>query len=86
MPPPPNPPVDHDSDCQAVMVPSFFAPILILAKCDGRTPAIVSSVARSRKTLTGLPPAALDRWAPSICQRSAGNLLPKPPPMYCMST
>ena len=81
MPPPPKPPVDQDSDCQAVMVPSFFAPTLILAKCEGRTPAMVNSVARSRKTFTGLPPLALDRCALSICHRSAGNLLPNPPPM-----
>src|SRR3954452_18225873 len=81
IPPPAKPPVDQDSDCQATRVPSFFAPTLILAKCEGRTPAIVNSEARSRNVLMGCPPAALDRCALSICQRSAGNLLPKPPPI-----
>ena len=64
------------------MVPSFFAPILILANCDGRTPAIVSSVARSRNTFTGLPPLPWKDGHLRSAPRSAGNLLPKPPPMY----
>src|SRR5438552_2405496 len=86
LPPPAKPPVAHDSDCQLVMVPSFFAPILILAYPEGRTPAMVSSVARSRKSLTGLPPLSFERWAHSTPQRSAANLLPKPPPMWSMWT
>src|ERR1019366_4196382 len=55
--PPAKPPVDQVSDCQAVMVPSFVPAILILPKALGRLPAICCSVARSRKILTGFPPA-----------------------------
>src|SRR6266567_1350841 len=84
--PPPNPPLAQDSDCQLVMVPSFLAPILILAYADGRTPAMVSSVARSRNSLTGLPPLSLERLAHSTPQRSAANLLPKPPPTWSIWT
>src|SRR5580700_1122193 len=86
MPPPPMPPVAHDSDCQAVMVPSFFAASLILANAEGRLPAIFNSVARSRYIFTGLPPLALESRPASTPQLSATNLLPKPPPMYCIST
>ena len=87
MPPPPMPPVAQDSDCQAVMVPSFFAATLILAKAEGRLPAMMSSVARSRNIFTGLPPLAFGQLgAASTPQRSAVNLLPNPPPMYCIST
>jgi hypothetical protein len=64
-----------------VIVPSFFAPTLIFAKCDGRTPAMVSSVARSRNSFTGFPPLIFDSCADSLPQRSDGNLLPNPPPM-----
>src|SRR6266540_5505343 len=42
IPPPPKPPLDQDFDSHATMLPSGFAPILICAKCEGRTPAIVS--------------------------------------------
>src|SRR5262245_41003792 len=84
-PPPPIPPVAHDFDSHAVMVPSLLAPSLISAKADGRLPAICSSVARSRNVLTGLPPANLERCAPSTPQRSDANLLPNPPPIYCIS-
>ena len=49
-------------------------------------PAIVSSVARSRKSFTGRPPLAFESCAASMPQRSAGNLLPKPPPMYSILT
>src|ERR1035437_6165073 len=55
--PPAKPPVDQVSDCHTVMVPSFLPAILILPKALGRLPAICCSVARSRKILTGLPPA-----------------------------
>ena len=51
------------SDCQAVMVPSFFAATLILAKAEGRLPAIFNSVARSRNIFTGLPPLAFESSA-----------------------
>jgi hypothetical protein len=37
-PPPPMPPLPQLSDCHAVMVPSFFAPILAVAKHEGREP------------------------------------------------
>src|SRR6202171_6551457 len=80
-PPPVRPPVAQVSDCQAVSVPSFFAPTLILAKTEGRLPAMVSSVARSRKSFTGRPPLSFDRLAHWKPQASAGNLLPNPPPM-----
>src|SRR5436305_3655880 len=50
-PPPPGPPVPHDSDCHAVSVPSFFAPTLTLAKAEGRQPA--SSSSASRSSITG---------------------------------
>src|SRR5258707_10418401 len=82
VPPPVNPPVAQDCDCQAVMVPSFFAPIFTLAKPEGRFPAILSSVARSRNSLTGLPPLSFESCAHSTPQRSEANLLPKPPPMW----
>ena len=52
-----------------------------ILRAEGRTPAIVSSVSRSRKNFTGLPPLALESCALSTPQRSAGNLPPKPPPM-----
>src|ERR1700730_16087868 len=86
LPPPANPPVAHESDCQVVIVPSFLAPILILAKAEGRTPPIFSSVARSRNSLTGLPPLSLESCVHSTPQRSAANLLPKPPPMWSIWT
>src|SRR5579872_7343286 len=86
LPPPPMPPVDQDSDCHAVMVPSFMPAIFTFAKPDGRFPAIINSVGRSRKNLTGRPPLALERRAASRPQRSAENLLPNPPPMYCIWT
>src|SRR5579864_5749797 len=76
--PPPRPPVDQVSDCQAVIVPSFFAAVFTLAKTDGRLPAMVNSVARSRNSFTGLPPLSLESSADSSPQRSAGNLLPNP--------
>ena len=60
-PPPAKPPVAQVSDCQAVMVPSFLPATLILPKAQGRLPAISCSVARSRKSLTGLPPAFCER-------------------------
>src|ERR1019366_5542216 len=85
-PPPPLPPVAQETDCQAVMVPSFFAATLILANADGRLPAIFSSVARSRNIFTGLPPLALESSPACTPQLSAANLLPKPPPMYCIWT
>src|SRR4029453_4565566 len=86
MPPPPKPPVDQELDCQDTRVPSFFAPTLILAKWEGRTPAMANSVARSRNSFTGRPPLALESRADSAPQRSAGNLLPKPPPTYSLCT
>ena len=82
MPPPPMPPVAHDSDCHAVMVPSFFAASLIFAKAEGRLPAVSSSMARSRKILTGRPPAFFESSAEAASQRSAENLLPNAPPMW----
>src|ERR1035441_1895487 len=80
------PPVAQDTDCQAVMVPSFLAATLILANADGRLPAIFNSVARSRYIFTGLPPLAFESRAACTPQLSAANLLPKPPPMYCICT
>src|SRR5450755_5121021 len=81
LPPPANPPLAHESDSQVVIVPSFFAPTLILAKADGRTPAMVNSVLRSRNSLTGLPPLCFDNFVASRPQLSAANLLPNPPPI-----
>src|SRR5256885_16373750 len=86
VPPPPTPPVDHDSDCHAVMVPSFFAATFTLAKPEGRLPPIISSVERSRNSFTGRPPLAFESFAASKPQRSVANLLPNPPPTYCMFT
>ena len=36
--------------------------------------------------LTGLPPAAFESFAATMPQRSAANLLPNPPPMFCCRT
>src|SRR5208283_2483451 len=82
MPPLPKPPEAQDWDCQPVSVPSFLAAILIFAKADGRLPAMVKSVARSRNRRTGRPPLFLERRAPITAQRSLVNLLPNPPPMF----
>src|SRR5258708_1410199 len=81
IPPLPNPPVDQVFDCQAVIVPSFFAPTLTFPNTDGRLPAICNSVERSRNIFTGFPPLSLERRAACSPQRSAGNLLPNPPPI-----
>src|SRR5581483_7348396 len=81
IPPPPMPPVAQDSDCQAVIVPSFLAAVLILANPEGRFPPICSSVARSRNSFTGRPPLAFERCAHATPQLSDANLLPNPPPM-----
>jgi len=80
-PPPLIPLVPHESECQAVIVPSLFAAIFTLAKIDGRLPAISSSARRSRNIFTGRPPLAFDSRAATMPQRSEANLLPKPPPM-----
>ena len=53
--PPPIPDVPQISASMAVTVPSFIAPTLILAKADGRLPAIINSRSRSSISLTGLP-------------------------------
>src|SRR5260370_26797132 len=79
-PPPPNPPLAQESDCQVVMVPSFFAPILILPYAEGLTPAISSSVARSRNSLTGLPPLSFESCVHSTPQVPGAHVLPSPPP------
>src|SRR5271170_4378473 len=86
IPPPPIPPVDHVSDCHAVIVPSLCAATLTLPKIEGRLPAIVNSVSRSRKNFTGRPPLIFESLAHSIPHVSAGNLLPNPPPIYCICT
>src|SRR5258708_9446621 len=85
-PPPLFPPVDPVSDCHAVIVPSFLPATLMLANPDGRLPPIISSVARSRNSFTGRPPLAFESRAASRPQRSVANLLPNPPPTYCMLT
>src|ERR1019366_10730242 len=85
IPPPPIPPVDQDCDCQATSEPSGLAATLILAKPEGRFPAIINSTLRSRNSFTGFPPLDFDRLAQTTAPRSAENLLPNPPPMYCMS-
>src|ERR1700730_5741051 len=77
-PPPPMPPVDHESDCHATSVPSFFAAHLILAKAEGRLPAIMSSMLRSRNHFTGLPVEACESFAFSAPPRSGAHLRPKP--------
>src|SRR4051794_18137915 len=46
IPPPVKPPDAQEVESQPVMLPSLSAATLILAKADGRTPAMVSSVAR----------------------------------------
>ncbi len=75
----PGPPDPHDFETQAVSVPSFFAPASISANAEGRSPATASSAWRSSIILTGAP-AILASLAQTIPQRSALNLLPKPPP------
>src|SRR5438270_13276603 len=62
-PPPPGPPVPQESDCQAVSVPSFLAPLFTLEKAEGRQPATSSSASRSSITRTGLPPAFFETCA-----------------------
>ena len=49
-------------------------------------PATSNSALRSSMFFTGLPPAFFDRLAVLTSQRSAENLLPKPPPMFCCNT
>src|ERR1035437_505067 len=79
--PPAKPPVDQVSDCHTVMVPSFLPAILILPKALGRLPAICCSVARSRKILTGLPPAFWESRAPASAPAAGADLLAKPAPV-----
>src|SRR5437868_8968149 len=80
MPPPPGPPVPHDSDCQATIVPSFLAPAFTRAYDEGRAPATFNSESRSSMIRTGLPAAFFEIAAVATPQRSGPNLLPKPPP------
>src|SRR5690348_14830298 len=82
----PKPPVPQVKASKAVIVPSFLPPTLILENAEGRFPAIICSVARSRNSFTGAPPALFERFAPMRAHASGVNLLPKPPPIYCIST
>ena len=83
MPPPPKPPVAQES-----RLPGGDGAVLLAADLDlaeGRRAVArrsVSSVARSRKSLTGLPPALLRKTRADFAPQASGaNLLPKPPPM-----
>src|SRR5579884_1183388 len=80
------PPVFQELDCQATSLPLLSAAIFTRANPEGRMPATSNSSLRASIIFTGLPPADFDSLAATMSQRSAANLLPKPPPIFCCKT
>src|SRR5215831_521027 len=81
----PAPPVPQLCPSNAVSLPSALTPALIFAYAEGRLPESRCSSFRSRNNLTGLPASFASRAQISPCA-SGPNLLPNPPPMYCVIT
>ena len=81
------PPVAQEFDCQAVMVPSLVGRDFDIARSRRGDCRQSSTRWRGRETSSpGLPPAGFGKQPGFTPQRSAANLLPNPPPMYCIST
>src|SRR5439155_23028460 len=81
--PAPAPPVPQLCASNAVSVPSAETPALIFAVADGRLPVSRCSSFRSSISFTGAL-AAFASFAQMIPCASGPNLLPNPPPMYCV--
>ena len=82
---PAGPPEPQLFESQATTFPSASAAVATSAWVEGRAPATLTSWSRSSISFTGRP-VSLAIWAQTTPQRSTLNLLPKPPPMYWVST
>src|SRR4051794_8030549 len=79
----PAPPVPQLCASNAVSFPSAETPALIFANAEGRLPVSRCSSFRSSINLTGTF-ACCASFAQMRPCASGPNLLPKPPPMYCV--
>src|SRR6478736_6141116 len=81
----PAPPVPQLCASNAVSLPSAETPARIFAYADGRLPVSRCSSLRSRNSFTATLAscASLAQMSP---WESGPNLLPNPPPMYCVMT
>ncbi len=81
----PAPPVPQLWPSNAVSMPSAVTPARMCAVADGRLPVSRCSSLRSSISLTGAF-ACCASFAQMMPCASGANLLPKPPPMYCVMT
>src|ERR1035437_5468395 len=81
----PAPPVPQLCASYAINLPSAVTPALMCAIADGRLPVARCSSFRSSISLTGTFACCASFAQINPCV-SGPNLLPKPPPMYCVIT